>query len=778
LHAGTLPRYEAGLMRRRITTLVSAAACMAAAVLPAAAQRPTGPPTSPADTAGAFLDAGAAALMDRARQQRQVSDGSLRSYTAISRSRSAFGLRMPLKDRTLLRSESAARIRWSRDADDVVQILAARTQTPVGVEPDWNGMAHRPFDPRNDRLYFGMMRDSVRDGRRANVSDDDDFYIEHPLGAYAERHYRYQSGDTMIIRMQDGRTLRVAELVVLPRRSDPQTVRGTLWIEIGSAAVVRAAFRLARRMDIMQDMPSAMDDDDFRTISRIPLITPMEFDISLMTLEYSLWDMRHWMPRSMRLEGVFRAGVFTAPGSFEVSYQMLEVLTDRDDVQQTEAELVAQTLREWRDDAGPNERVSWTQGRRENRARVISPRDEQVLLESDLLPPPIWENAPGFPTEQEIREVYDRLAKVPVPAHPGLPIRFGWGWGEPGMLRYNRVEALSVGARVVAPLPYVTVEGVARLGAADLHPNAELTVHRETMRRTVEFRGYHQLSTADESRRAFGAGNSMSALLLGRDEGEYFRATGASVTIAPPSLRRRSWDARLYAESHDAVERGTHVALPRVWNDSIFRENISAYETRQLGAALQFRPWWGTDPMAAQFGIDMLLQGELTEFPDVRQAAWYDLPRDHVVRGRVTLRGALPLGAGVRAGAEAAAGAARGSLAHSELHSVPPQRRFHLGGASTLRGFEPGTLYGDEMLRGRLELARTIPAVGLAIFSDYAATRTDTEWHRLMSAGVGITVLDGLLRVDLARGIGTAHGWQAERAPRRWRLDLHLDAVL
>jgi hypothetical protein len=753
------------------------AAWLAAAAVPATAQRPTGPPASPADTAGAFRDAGAAALMDRARQVKQVSDGSLRSYTAIVRSRIAIGLRMPLKDRTLLRSESAARMRWSRDTEDVVQILAARSQTPFGVSPDWGSLPSQPFDPRRDRLYFGMMRDSVRDGQRPNVSDDDDFYIEHPLGAYAERHYRYQSGDTMIIRLQDGRTLRVAELVVLPRRNDPQTVRGTLWIEVGSGAVVRAAFRLARKLDILHDMPGAMDDDDFRTINRMPLVTPMEFDISLMTIEFGLWDMRHWMMRSMRLEGVARAGVFTAPGSYEVSYQMLEVLTDHDDVRETEAELSARTLREWSADAGEKPRVSM-QGRRDNRHRVIAPRDEQVLLESELLPPAIWDNAPGFPTEQEIREVYDRLARVPVPAHPGLPVRFGWGWGEPGMLRYNRVEGLSVGARVLVPLPYVSVEAVARVGAADLHPNVELTLGRETMRRAVELRGYHQLTTADESRRAFGAGNSLSALVLGRDEGEYLRATGASATIAPPALRRRSWDLRVYAEAHHSVERGTHVALPRIWNDSIFRENISAYETRQLGAAAQYRPWWGSDPLAAQFGIDILLQGELTEFPDVRQSAWYDIPRDHVVRGRVTLRGAAPLVAGFRAGGEIAFGAARGSLAHSNLHSVPPQRRFYLGGASTLRGFEPGTLSGDEMFRGRAELARTLPLVGLAGFYDFAAARTGGEQHRLMSAGVGITVLDGLLRIDLARGVGAAHGWQAERAPRRWRLDLHLDAVL
>jgi hypothetical protein len=760
-------------MRRR--TLLSVFCIAFVATAPdAQAQRPSGPPASPADTAGIWLDAGAASLMARARSARVATDHSLRSYTAIARARMMAGLRMPLKDRTLLRTESAARIRWSRDGQSVVQVLAGRMQTPGGVSPSADANGITPFDPRQDRLYFGMMRDSVRDGRRSD-SDDDEFYIEHPLGEHAERHYRYRSGDTTVIRLQDGRALRVAELLVIPRRNDPQTVRGTLWIETTSGSVVRAAFRLARKVDIMHDM-DAIDDEDMATVSRVPFIHPMEFDLSLMTIEYSLWDMTHWLPRSMRLDGMARAGIFVVPASFDVSYQMLEVITDRNNVAETEAELIAQTIAEWR--AEGDYRVSQHRDG-EVRTRRLTPRDESLLLESDMLPPPIWENAPGFLSESELREIHDRIAAVAGPPRPDLPIRFGWGPSEPGSMRYNRVEALSVGARVTVPLPHVTVEAVARIGAGDLHPNAELLLRRETLRRTLELRGYHQLTTVEESRRALGPGNSLSAFLLGRDEGEYFRATGASLTVAPPAFRRRSRELRLYAEGHRAVERGTHIALPRVWNDSVFRDNISAYPTSQVGTALQLRPWWGTDPFGIQFGIDALLQAELVEVDGVRAVAWHTLPSEHVLRGRVTLRGAAPLPGRLRVGAEAAVGAARGSLGHSHFGSVPPQRMFYLGGASTLRGYEPGTLWGPEMARGRLELARTFSFGSLAAFGDYARTSSQGNWtNELYAAGAGLSLLDGLIRVDLARGVGPQRGWQAEAARQGWRLDLHLDAVL
>jgi hypothetical protein len=694
------------------------------------------------DTTGAYLDAGAARLLERARTARQASDRTLRSYTALVRSRLGVSMRMPLKDRMLVREEAAARVRWSRDADDVVQMLAGRQQTPGGVKPALFGPGMRPMDPTADRLYFGAMF-----GEADQRGDDDDFWIEHPLGDEAERHYRYQSGDTLSVRLQDGREVRVVELRVLPRRQDPHTVRGVLWVDAASGALVQGAFRLARKVDIIRDM-NAIDDEDRRVVERVPFITPLEFDISLLTVEYSLWEMRHWLPRAMRFDGMVRTGVLHFPASFDVSYRMEEVTTDEDAGDEPEADVVARTIEAW---GGDEAAYRVRHGREDTRRYTrIAPRDQSLLLESELLPPPIWADAPGFMTESELGNIYDRLASIPLPARPGLPFRFGWGYREPGMLRYNRVESLSVGARVTAPLPHVTLLATARLGAGDLQPNAELLLHRETMRRTLSLRGFHELATADPSRAALGPGNSLSALLFGRDEGEYYRATGAELAVGPPPLRRQWWQLRGYVERQDAVARNTHIALPRAWQDSVFRSNMVADDATQYGALLHVRPWWGADPRAPQFGIDLMLQGEAGDF-------------EHA-RGRLTLRGAAPLGARMRIGAEAAVGTSEGT--------VPVQRHFFLGGASTLRGYEPSAVSGTSMARARLELARTVRAANLAVFSDvgWAGDRDDIRHdRRRWSVGAGASLLDGLVRIDIARGID---------APRGWRLDLHLDAVL
>jgi hypothetical protein len=270
------------------------------------------------------------------------------------------------------------------------------------------------------------------------------------------------------------------------------------------------------------------------------------------------------------------------------------------------------------------------------------------------------------------------------------------------------------------------------------------------MRRTLELRGYHELSTADPSRAALGLGNSLSALMFGRDEGEYYRASGAALSWAPPSMRRRTWDLTGYAEYQNDVERHTHVALPRLWTDSVFRPNVTAAEAMQFGGILQLRPWWGTDPIRPQGGMELLVQGETGD---------YDL-----ARASLTLRGAAQLARGVRIGVEAAAG--------SSVGDVTPQRMFYLGGASTLRGYDASTVAGNSMARGRLELARTTSFGALAVFSDWgwAGDREDIRMaDQRWAIGAGASLLDGLIRLDLAHGL---------RSPRGWRLDLHLDSVL
>ena len=105
----------------------------------------------------AFLDPGARTLLRQARVHWEVVDRSIASYTALVRKRIGVRFRMPLKDRTIYRSEAATRVWWSADGPILVQALAAREQTPTGVSPPERtlNILDNVYDPAGDRIYFG-----------------------------------------------------------------------------------------------------------------------------------------------------------------------------------------------------------------------------------------------------------------------------------------------------------------------------------------------------------------------------------------------------------------------------------------------------------------------------------------------------------------------------------------------------------------------------------------------------------------------------------------------
>ncbi|HEU5465738.1 MAG TPA: hypothetical protein VFU75_02550, partial [Gemmatimonadales bacterium] len=72
----------------------------------------------------------------------------------------------------------------------------------------------------------------------------------------------------------------------------------------------------------------------------------------------------------------------------------------------------------------------------------------------------------------------------------------------------------------------------------------------------------------------------------------------------------------------------------------------------------------------------------------------------------------------------------------------------------------------------RAELGFGIPGARLALFSDAGwagVGRFAFTAQPLISAGLGASFLDGLLRVDLARALAVQRGW---------RLELYTDAAL
>ncbi len=757
----------------------------------------------------AFADPAARVLFESAHANWKSIEQSVLRYQAVIRQRIAAAVRAPLKDRVIYRDETAVRAFWDHEYDAVVQVLGARSQYPGRStarsqgDLDWlDDLAFdEPFDPGGDRLFFGASEGELIPG---NV-------IEHPLAAGADTLYRYSSGDTLTLSFADGRRLRAVRLDVLPREADIHRIAGTLWIEPESGALVRAVYRLSRQFDFFRDFRSlaeAREAGEFRYVPGV--FKPWTFDLSMVAVDYSLWDFQVWLPRHMRFEGRISAGIVEFPLEMDVSYQMESVTTraDADRAEnaappaeelepnpepalierhfETRAEAMAFLAGLLSEEGGVEyESAEESDFAAERDAFILAPRERALVRTSPELPPPIWDDAAGFPSEDQIGAYFADLAALPAPDVPGVPWSLDWGWGQPGLVRYNRVEGLAAGLAFETNLAGAqTVRADAFLGVSDLAPKARVETERETLRRRLTLGVYGALVSTDPRAGHLGFGNSLNAILLGRDEGEYYRAAGADLTWRPPSVARPWFEVRTYAERQAAVATHTGFALFHVLDDGWnFRPNLAADPVDELGTEVRLSPWWGRDPHLAQVGVELYGQAARRWPTSGGNGATYG-------RASAVVRVAAPLShRRWRLGVELAGGTTFGE--------ATTQRAWFLGGPRTLRGHPPSVVGGPSFGRGRVEVARTWDVGTLSVFTDAGwashlggqygqggrdglhplgagpveASPPMTDHDGLLyGVGVGGSVLDGLMRADISYGLnGIA---------REFRVAFYLDSLL
>jgi hypothetical protein len=747
-------------------------------VAPAPAPAPA--PARAAIPADAYADSGSAAIVAAARERRDRNERLVTSYTALVTQRIGVGIRALRRDRMLFRQEMAARIEWHRDTTSRIEILGARQAVPLalrGVNVPEDLDAWSPF------LAFDPAADYLR-----LVGRTDEGFL-YPLADGAERNYRYRMGDTTRIQLPDGRVVRLVELRFEPRRSEFRLIAGSLWFDADSYGVVRAVFRPARPFDYDLDARDEDGDD-------VPgIVKPLRAEVRYVTIEYGLYEYRWWLPRFVAVDAEATAGnLMRVPVRFERVYTGIRawggteppagvrrrgpyrVLGGAVPDSSLGARLASDTLAAirrrcaaaadslrraltQREERGVRVEVRMGQGTCVRQAvwervgrpdvEVVVPGDTQALLAHAALGEPILDMGDVI-SETELRQLgreIGALPEQPWQARARLP---GGTWDVLRHTRYNRVEGLSPGSRAALDLGRLELEALARIGTADLVPNVELGLARPGVTMRTRLAAYHRLAAADPSVRPFGLINSLSGLLLGRDDGQYFRATGLELTGRPAGTGSRRYEWRLYAERQRPVGVETNASLPRLFDgDRLFPPNIVADVIEELGGTLRLR---GERALAMQtrLGVELAVEGGAgdTEF----------------ARGDLTARFAAPIASRAVVGLEAAAG--------SSLGDVPVQSRFYLGGAPTLRGYNGGVRSGDAFWRARLEVANALPALRLALFSDagWAGARGRFGTGRpLRSIGLGTSLLDGLFRIDLARALNS---------PTGWRVEFYVDGVL
>ena len=698
----------------------------------------------------AYLDDTARRLVLGLKAARDTAGLAIDAYTAVIRER--MGVEMPdyRRDRPWFSGERTARFRWSREEPTIVHVLGASWRDP-SLGPDGSeffpGLRTERFavDPLGDPFLFGLavFEPAVADATTLS-----------PLEPGSERHYQFRSGDTISVRLSADRVLQAVAVTVIPRYPSIRLVSAIMWIDPESFGLARVAYRLAKPIDRemswrlrrggswqlgMDFDTGATDSSDSGIVADSALasnsaasrpglvdrlvngminsmIPRLELDISTVITDYGLWEMRHWLPRTVTwkghiaaTEGVTAAGDVPPPIPATIDWTV-----DVEDIRERSAETAsgipataAEALRLWRqegdsisgelEEAEPGETVT------------ITPADRQALATSDLLPATLWEDDRGL-DNATLEQIASELAAIGTgEGGDRADAPSPWILDPPGttlrLLRYNPVEHVSAGTRLQRDFGWGRAALTVRIGTARLDlPDIDLTLlhDRPTHRMFVSF--YRALRDADPGEGDTGA----PGLYVTGDAADFHWSHGAAIRILPPAGERNWLSLRLFAEQDTDI--GTDNKRNRV------------------GAGVAWKPWWG-GLASGSFGGGgrASVRASAGDNPHVRA----------VVEGALV----IPLASRISLGMQAAAARVWGEPALQDLWRIG-------GSGSWLRGHAEA-VRASRIQMARLDLQRQIRFLRFSLFADWAATGGE-DFYAL---GAGFVFMDGLLRLDAARGL-------------------------
>lgn len=734
----------------------------------------------------AFRDANARDLILKARAARLAQDSSLQSYDVKSYQRVSVGMsiRESARDRLVFRSENAAHVRWQRGVGARVEVLGARTVAPItqGIDEAENevqdelqgeldDMLAVPYYPGKDELWlFEMVGSSDGDGSPMLI---------HPVAEGSEAYFTFASGDSIDIVLPDGQRIKLREVIATPRRAVWNLVVGSFWFETERAHLARAVMRFSAPMDIWETVEaedSTARDDMPRPVRA--MLSPMKVEITAVTIEYGLFEQRFWLPRTQGAEGYARVSFLRVPFRIEqrYRYESVNATLDLEPIESPPATLRGAELRDSLRASGLDSaavrdtlRVLYARADTLRRARraarcatagtyttyerrgdgtlvmaIDVPCDIQVLNNSPELPASIYDTGDelfGASQRDELMKMLDfGLQPAWAPRKPTL--EYGLQF-----TRFNRIEGFATGVRLGSTLGRgysVTLD--ARGSVADAQLNGALTLTRSNGRRAYRGAVYRRLNVSADFGDPLSFGASLPVFFYARDEGFYHRSWGAELVSEGVPRAGLKW--RVFGEQQWNARVENAWSLFGGANDDRYLGNVTANAGWLYGASLRWRGSRGLNPQGWRVSADLRLEGA---------TGAVDYGRAFVET--IVSRGLGPVVASVTA----AAGTSEGEL--------PAQRQFFLGGLQSIRGQTPGTGIGEAFWMTRVELGSRAVAVKPVVFGDFGWAGARDGWSQtgrpMSGVGVGASFLDGLIRMDVARGIYPR--WQT-------RVDLYLDA--
>jgi hypothetical protein len=753
----------------------------------------------------AFRDPFAGNILAGARRARLAQDSMLFSYDARAYQRASVDLSFSEvgRDRLAYRSEGATRVRWHKDIGAFVEIEGAREVTPIasgeGRRGDTTQRVDRsvasdmqlPYFPGSEALWIGS---------DVAETDVDERSIIHPLASGSEAYYRYERGDSAQYSLPDGTRLNLVELRITPREAKWNLIIGSFWFDAGNYRLVKAAYRLAVPLDVWSISINNSEGGAGALLARA-ILNPIRGTVSAITVEYALYEQQFWLPRVRTADGMAQIAFARIPFELQQRFEYLSVngdvnipaipltpamaradsailrdslarlpdpesqerarqiaerLSGQADTTFTRAELRRRAARgdtaamraldaptaAFRavcDTAASTSRVSRTDNR-STRILTTSTCNDSLLINSPQLPPSIYSSTDSILGPSERERMREQLrGGMQMPFSPQLPV-LQYGLGD-GMLRYNRVEGLSPAIGLQQTLGAgLSLRAEVRMGTADREVNGEVGLTRSAGLQSLRVSGYRRLIAANDWGNPLNFGSSFQALVFGRDEGFYYRGSGVELAVSgqeSPFLA-----LRLYGERHRGAEVRTDFSLAGALDDRSFQPNIVAEDGDLFGAGFRLQHTLGEDP--AGFRVFTQLKGEngIGDFAFAR--GLFDITLSRGLFGK--LGAALTLSSG------------------SSVGALPVQRHFYLGGTQSVRGQRAGTQSGDAFWMARVEVGDGSVAARRVFFADFGWAGSRLDWGRQARAqsgvGTGWSFMDGLIRMDVARGIYPGKVWR------------------
>lgn len=690
-------------------------------------------------------------ILDLARRRHENLDVELRDYRARLNTLVSVGLITdPMAPPQLvLASELASGVAWNRDQGLQIHMLGQRYVSSFTLGAD----AELGLDFSEPWFVATAPGDSLRVLGKLELPSR---AAIHPFAEGAQRYYRYDVGDTVTL-LTPGRRTELVEVKITPVRGDEALVVGSIWVDAASGDVAAMQIRFVGK-------PLWSDEHHAQGSAWANRILSLSARI-----EQGLWEQRFWLPYHQELELMVRIpfiGNFAFPIVFNNDFGRYDVNSG-----EPIAWFSPDSIRRPPDgqlEEGENRRIVMRLGERVEVWRVegdtggvdlgARPSDETGVRAGswrggwEIIRPPEdslnaydeWDRpleAPADKLTLPSAEELERRAQELSPEITGRKM-FAVQYDRlPEFVRYNRVEALAlgVGARYDIPRrPFWSLGGGISFGVADLGFKGRLDIRYDAPRYRTELVGYSELhiagSTPTDARRAFGSA-PLRALFLGRDDYDYYRSSGAALTL------RRRWgrfraDGALAFEDHRSVERNTQVAIPGIWQDSVFQPNPPVSEGRywrgDFATTLYLGDWERpTDRAELMLGLE-LGTGEELDY----------------LQPRIGFEGKFDLGTFASLALDARGGWSAGD--------APLQRLWGIGGLETVRGYTYGTRRGDSFWTGRIEIARRRAVWRPVLFADLGWAGDVGDWPAgggdddvLWSAGAGLSLLNGFLRTDL-----------------------------